>query len=520
MMNKLRLRLVKIIQYLVILMLALTCVTGCASTQALRGSDISKRYVDTDDLIKLPLTVGIKLGKSFDGYEMLTHKNVTAGIFLVIPVHLQKTFNLYIKEVSRTALFHSMNENFMKVVDLDIEPNQNVDLITTLDIENPVMTDYTDIPIIVFHIPQRAKYEWTYRFTFYHDNQQASIWSIKKNLSRQNLNEIYAELVETDIYDSFQNISREIMAGIAAGKCGHEAQLAFTKSYQHVSANEKTKAKSQAVLPEQNREASLSEQKTFSSTSVKSAAGGLSGSFSEINRNDLGNYHALVIGNNKYRHLPKLETASNDAEAVADVLKNSYGFQVKLLIDAKREDIINALASLRETLTKKDNLLIYYAGHGWLDKEGDEGYWLPVDATKENELNWISNASITTTLRAMEAKHVLVVADSCYSGKLARGVSVSRKIPDYYSMLSNKRARSVLVSGALEPIVSSSNRNDHSIFASAFLNVLNRNTEVVEGSELFNRMNQLVQSDKDIILDFSDIRRAGHDGGDFLFVRN
>lgn len=82
--------------------------------------------------------------------------------------------------------------------------------------------------------------------------------------------------------------------------------------------------------------------------------------------------------------------ARNDAQTVSNILKNNYGFQVTLLLDAKRSDILSKLARLRETLSSKDNLLIYYAGHGFLDKEGDEGYWLPVDATKDNEINWIS----------------------------------------------------------------------------------------------------------------------------------
>jgi len=116
-----------------------------------------------------------------------------------------------------------------------------------------------------------------------------------------------------------------------------------------------------------------------------------------------GKYYALVIGIDNYKFLPKLKTAKYDSETVAGILKNDYGFTVQLLPDARRADIINALAKYRELLTKQDNLLIYYAGHGWLDREGDEGYWLPVDATKQNELNWVSNSYITTTLKAMEA---------------------------------------------------------------------------------------------------------------------
>ncbi len=126
---------------------------------------------------------------------------------------------------------------------------------------------------------------------------------------------------------------------------------------------------------------------------------------------DFGRYYALIIGNNNYHHLPQLKTARHDATRVADILKNHYGFSVNLLVDAKRSEILLALNRFRKKLHKDDNLLIYYAGHGWLDDEADEGYWLPIDADADNDVHWISNSSITSKLKAINAKHILVVAD-------------------------------------------------------------------------------------------------------------
>jgi hypothetical protein len=193
-----------------------------------------------------------------------------------------------------------------------------------------------------------------------------------------------------------------------------------------------------------------------------------------------GAYHALVIGNNNYRGLPKLQTAANDAKSVAKLLSDDYGFQTKLLLDATRADIFTELGRLRAKPTPNDNLLIYYAGHGILDEIGQQGYWLPVDAEGDMQANWVSNSDITTSLRAIRAKHVLVVADSCYSGTLVRAApiniktSVARK--RWITRMTRKRARTALVSGGLEPVA-------------------------------------------DRTPQYSDIRRAGHDGGDFLFVR-
>jgi hypothetical protein len=65
---------------------------------------------------------------------------------------------------------------------------------------------------------------------------------------------------------------------------------------------------------------------------------------------EFGGYHALVIGNNDYAHLPKLENAVQDARDVADVLERLYGFEVQTIENASRSDIIGALVKLRAKL--------------------------------------------------------------------------------------------------------------------------------------------------------------------------
>jgi len=238
----------------------------------------------------------------------------------------------------------------------------------------------------------------------------------------------------------------------------------------------------------------------------------------DIGSLNFGKYFALVIGINNYGSLPKLKTAIHDAEEVSRVLKQHYGFKVSLLKDAKRADILTSLGELRGHLGRDDNLLIYYAGHGWLDTAADEGYWLPADATQENELNWVSNAFITSTLKALQAKHVLVVADSCYSGKLARGLHIIRTTPDYLRQISSAKARIVLSSGGMEPVLDSG-ADGHSVFARAFLRVLRENSGILDGTSLFTQVRRPVMLNSDQTPEYADVRRAGHEGGDFLFVR-
>jgi uncharacterized caspase-like protein/uncharacterized protein YgiM (DUF1202 family) len=236
---------------------------------------------------------------------------------------------------------------------------------------------------------------------------------------------------------------------------------------------------------------------------------------------DYGRYHALVIGNNKYEHLPQLETAVSDAAAVAEILRLKYGFEVNLLINATRGEILSAVNTLRAELTEEDRLLVYYAGHGELDRATGTGYWLPVDAEPNDDTNWVPNESLSRHFKGMSARHVMVVADSCYSGALVRAANVAPKAgaerDAWLKRIVEKRARTALVSGGLEPVVDEGS-GGHSVFANAFLGVLRENTDVLDGQAIAKRVTQKVILGADQTPQYSDIRKAGHEGGDFLFV--
>jgi hypothetical protein len=231
-----------------------------------------------------------------------------------------------------------------------------------------------------------------------------------------------------------------------------------------------------------------------------------------------GKYYAIVIGNNTYRTLPDLHTAVNDARAVGALLEMDYGFEVEVLTNATRSETFSAFSKIRRKVGAMDNLLIYYAGHGWLDKEVDEGYWMPVDAAEEDSGNWISSSDIVAAARRSKAKHLLVVADSCFSGTLTRGLSLKTRAPDYLQRIVAKKARTALTSGGLEPVMDSGGGN-HSVFAQAFLSILKQNTVVLDGHQLFTVLRKRVVISSEQTPEYGDIRKAGHDGGDFLFVR-
>ena len=245
---------------------------------------------------------------------------------------------------------------------------------------------------------------------------------------------------------------------------------------------------------------------------------------------DFGKYYALVIGNNNYGKLPKLSTPIADAEAIAGVLKDKYGFTVTLLKDANRYDILEALNQMREKLTEQDNLLVYYAGHGELDKVNQRGNWLPVDAEPDSTANWIPNVQVTDILNQMSARHVLLVVDSCFSGTLTRSALTrleAGKSPEAWAnwvkLMNGKRSRTALTSGGIAPVLDAGAAG-HSIFAKALLDALGKNSGVIEGQRLHQELASSVayaagSFNVDQVPEYAPIKSAGHEAGDFFFVK-
>lgn len=244
----------------------------------------------------------------------------------------------------------------------------------------------------------------------------------------------------------------------------------------------------------------------------------------------LGRYHALVIGNNSYAdtRFPALGSAVNDATAVAQLLRERYGHETRLLLNATRMDVLRALSELRETLKPEDNLLVYYAGHGELSSDGREGYWIPVDARAGDASSWISNRAVSDLLEGLASRHVLVVADSCYSGALAGAglPSYAATEPgadwaDWVRSLNSSRSRLALTSGGLQPVPDAGSGR-HSYFARAFLNVLQDNNRVLEGARLYREISAslaLAALDAPIsqVPQYAPIQFAGHEAGEFFF---
>jgi transposase len=249
----------------------------------------------------------------------------------------------------------------------------------------------------------------------------------------------------------------------------------------------------------------------------------------DVSKLAFGRYHALVIGNRHYRALPETPTAATDARGIASLLESQYGFEVELLIDATRFDIMSALNRLRTELDENDHLLVYYAGHGVRDADGETAYWQPIDADPKSPANWIPSAVVTEHLDIIPARHVFVVADSVYSGlrtrssvaRLPQGMTTEQRYFHIKGLL-ERRVRLVLAAGSEQPVVDRDTA-DRSRFTRTLLDVLRSNEGILEASSLYFELNRRLADDPArprLRVDFATLKWARNDLGDFFFVPN
>jgi len=238
----------------------------------------------------------------------------------------------------------------------------------------------------------------------------------------------------------------------------------------------------------------------------------------------LGNYKALIIGINDYEgpKIPDLETATNDATAMAKVLKERYGFEVKLLLDreATKDLIYRELRNLTVSTKENDSVLIYFAGHGDLDRTYDGGWWIPADATGGNPVTYLDNAQVQKAMRSMKARHVLLVSDSCYSGTLfGKARSLPPVIDDtYYLSLYNEKSRWGITSGNKTP-VSDQGTGGHSAFAYQLIKELGESEKpFLSTRELYARIAPVIANNSEQTPVCRPIINTGDQGGEFVFV--
>lgn len=234
--------------------------------------------------------------------------------------------------------------------------------------------------------------------------------------------------------------------------------------------------------------------------------------------NKESSYFGLLIGIEDYTD-PELEDLDNpirDAEELLESLVTHYTFEeehIMILRNPGRTDIIRELDLLRTKITSNDNLLIFYAGHGYYDEAAEVGYWLPADASKETTADWFPNSTLVNHLKAINSKHTLLITDACFAGSIfkSRAVSMQEVV---YERIYEIPSRKAMTSGTLTEVP------DESAFIKYLIQNLNSNTETyLSSEELFSGMKRAVISNSNVLPRYGDIQNVGNQGGDFIFLK-
>ncbi|OKO73651.1 caspase family protein [Bradyrhizobium sp. NAS96.2] len=133
---------------------------------------------------------------------------------------------------------------------------------------------------------------------------------------------------------------------------------------------------------------------------------------------------ALVIGNNDYRNVPKLQKAVNDARTMGDTLKQ-LGFNVMVAENLNRQAFSETLLAFDRAVEPGDTAFFFYAGHGF--EIAGQNFLLPTDvpAATEGQEELVRDASVLADriierLQNKKARTSILVFDACRNNPFER----------------------------------------------------------------------------------------------------
>ena len=245
---------------------------------------------------------------------------------------------------------------------------------------------------------------------------------------------------------------------------------------------------------------------------------------------------ALIVCISDYKEFKTLTTPVQDGEAVGNVLRQHYGYEIRLLKDgeATKQRLIQEFRRLVAESKQEQlgSLVVYYAGHGLEDKDLEEGYWILADAKKNDFGSFLSNQELKKYVQIIKTRQLLLVSDSCFSGTLiARSVTVEpgmdddgRPKPRQPKAIGTEPVKLVLTSGGKEPVLDSSEAGrdrGHSVFAIKFLDVLKNNRSEMElmgeDSRLYQELRDYLRLNASQKPQVGFLKDAGSDYRPFVF---
>ena len=230
-----------------------------------------------------------------------------------------------------------------------------------------------------------------------------------------------------------------------------------------------------------------------------------------------GKDYALLFAVNEYEHWQKLHNPSLDAMKIETELEDTYGFEVELILNPTMQEVF---AKLREYAAKtyrpEDQVMIFFAGHGYFDEIFQIGYLVARDTELPDEdrehISYISHPLLKERIDNIACKHIFLMIDACFGGTLDHELLTHRgeKKPVNIKRVMQYQTRRYMTSGGNEYVP------DKSEFAYWVLEALrNRGGEdgILTLNEFFSYVEQAKPQPRQ--------GKFGHrnePGSDFLFI--
>jgi hypothetical protein len=134
-----------------------------------------------------------------------------------------------------------------------------------------------------------------------------------------------------------------------------------------------------------------------------------------MNRND----RAILFATNSYEHWDNLVNPANDALAIAEELKSAYGFEVEIVNNPTRKEVLQVLRNYsRMSYMPNDQLFIFFAGHGHYDELFNQGYLVCSDTRKadEEKLSYLPYSNLREIVNNIPNEHIFLAIDACFGG--------------------------------------------------------------------------------------------------------
>jgi hypothetical protein len=137
---------------------------------------------------------------------------------------------------------------------------------------------------------------------------------------------------------------------------------------------------------------------------------------------------ALVVGIERYSHLPAVEFAASDARTAANYFINLLGVPERNVIlleneKATRSAVTSKLKDYLPNNLGKDSILyVYFAGHGMPDVASGQPYLMMFDSEATNvSRTGYPLKEILADIGSLKIKNGFLFTDACFSGMAARG---------------------------------------------------------------------------------------------------